>query len=176
MINSIRAEYEKQGSTAFYKAVGSSYSNPHEKDIQLCLDQVLQMWKPPLNNVLDLACGSGEITSHIKANSVVGIDPYTHESYLKRTGKKAHKYTFEDIAKGSIKDHRYDLIICSFALHLTDKSRLPDICYALSEISSKLLILTPHKRPEIKWHWKLIGEHVFNRVRARWYEKPVDIR
>jgi SAM-dependent methyltransferase len=169
-MTSIRESYINQGVIPYYKANGSNYSNPHEEAIKSCLDVTLSMWKPQLNSVLDLAAGSGEISSHIKAKSVTGIDPYTGESYFKRTGKRALPYSFDDIVKGAIADHKYDLIVCSFAMHLLEESKLPALCYALAQISSKMLIISPHKKPVISWGWKICGEVYVNRIRARWYE------
>lgn len=166
---SIRSHYQSQGIVPFYQKHGGTYSNPHVKDIRKCINVVFSMWKPPMNKVLDLACGSGEITSHIKADNITGIDPYTQEAYFKSTGKTALPYSFEDIISGAIQDHSYDLIICSFAMHLLETSRLPALCYALAQVSKNLLILTPHKKPIISWAWNIQGELYLNRVRARWY-------
>ena len=169
-MTSIRESYINQGVTSFYKENGSNYSNPHEEAIKACLEVALNLHKPKLGSVLDLCCGSGEITTHIKAKLVTGIDPYTGESYFKRTGKLALPYSFDDIIKGAILDHRYDLIVCSFAMHLLEESKLPALCYALAQISNKMLIISPHKKPVISWGWKQYGEVYVNRVRARWYE------
>ena len=59
----------------------------------------------------------------------------------------------------------------SFAMHLCEKSRLPALALQLSLISPAMLILTPHKRPNIRdeWGWKLQSEFVVQRIRARMY-------
>ncbi len=169
-MQSIRDSYQTIGVVPFYQKHGSTYTNPHEQDICKCLDAVLNVWKPKIDNVLDLACGSGEITTHLKTSNVVGTDPYTQEAYFKRTGRMPLLYSFEDITKGALDGWNFDLIICSFAMHLLEPSRLPDLCYALTQISSKLLIISPHKKPVISWGWNIQGELYLNRVRARWYE------
>ena len=170
---SIRNEYAKQGIEEFYKNNGSTYSNPHEYIIHKCLGHAISNWFIPLDTVLDLACGSGEITSQILyyTKNVVGVDPYTFDAYYNRIGKYPLLYSFEDIANGIMKDHHFDIIICSFALHLIEKSRLPGVCYALSQISDKLLIITPNKKPTISWFWELKQEKIIDRVRIRLYEK-----
>jgi hypothetical protein len=63
------------------------------------------------------------------------------------------------------------LIVCSFALHLVEVSRLPTVAFQLAQIADTLLILTPHKRPNLKaeWGWKLDSELLETRVRARLY-------
>jgi hypothetical protein len=167
---SIRASYETYGVLPYYKSYGSTYGNPHEQVIHEVLDIFIDKHKPNLDNILDLACGSGEISSHFKDNNVIGIDPYTQEAYFNRIGKKPLPYSFEQISQGVISEHQYSIIICSFALHLVESSYLPLICYQLAQISPRLLILTPHKKPIIKWHWNLKDEFVHKRVRARYYE------
>lgn len=167
---SIRESYIQKGVPSFYRECGSNYINPHETAIKSCLDVVLSMWKIKFDSVLDLACGSGEITSHINAKSITGIDPYCGQSYFKRTGKRVLPYSFDDIISGVIIDHRYDLIVCSFAMHLLEESKLPSLCYALAQNSSKMLIISPHKKPVISYGWKICGEVYVDRVRARWYE------
>ena len=106
-------------------------------------------------------------------------DPFTYNAYLNRTGMKAYKYTFEDIQNGILwellndKDYdHYSLIICSYALHLCEETRLLSVCYCLSMVGDKLLIITPHKRPVIdeKMGWKLLYDNVFDKVRLRLYQ------
>ena len=74
-------------------------------------------------------------------------------------------------AAGALSGRQYSLVVCSFALHLIKESWLPALLAQLGLISDCLLILTPHKRPELKakWGWTLEGEFVFERVRARLY-------
>ena len=122
-------------------------------------------------------CGSGEATlalRELSAKEVDGIDPFTNEAYLARTGRAAEAFSFEQIASGAIagpSGRRYSLIVCSFAMHLIDESWLPALLAQLGMISDRLLILTPHKRPEFKaaWGWRLEGEFVHERVRVRLY-------
>lgn len=166
---SIRAAYAAQGVIPYYETHGATYRNPHEKIIHECLDKVITDWKVPLKNVLDLACGSGEVTTHIKAKKVTGVDPFTQEAYYTRTGQIALPHYFEDIANGILQDHYFDVIICSFALHLTEESRLPGICYALKQISPRLIIISPNKKPIINHGWALLDEFVIKRVHTRFY-------
>jgi SAM-dependent methyltransferase len=171
---SIRAEYERLGADAFYRKHGRDYRNPHEDVIGLALDRAVKQWAPDLSNVLDLACGSGEVTLSIRqlgAQNVQGIDPFTFEAYQSRTGQIAERWSFEDIASSQLIDRRYSLIVCSFALHLCDASRLPGVLTQLSLIAPQLWILTPHKRPQISpaWGWTLQAEMVVARVRIRNY-------
>jgi SAM-dependent methyltransferase len=168
-VNKIRPKYDQFGVQGYYVAYGSGYRNPHEKQIHVLLETVL----PHLDrsNVLDLACGSGEVSLKLLEHGAVvsGIDPYTQEAYLTRTGLVAEPYSFEDIAGGSLEGRVYSLVVCSFAMHLCEPSRLPNLCYQLAQISSKLLILSPHKRPIFKpeWGWELELDTSFERVKAR---------
>jgi hypothetical protein len=171
---SIRRQYETRGVGGFYTEDGATYRNPHEPGIRQSLLQIVPEWELDLSHVLDLAAGSGEATLVLRelgAGQIDGIDPYTHEAYFERTGAVAGRETFETIADGALIARRYSLIICSFALHLVERSRLPQLAYQLSCISRQLLVLTPHKRPVIReaWGWKLTHETVCQRVRSRLY-------
>ena len=100
----IRGEYEAHGAEEFYQSQGSLYSNPHEEQLKIGFPRCLEIWKDKLpipqvslllwhlpqgltcaqGSLLDLACGSGEITCII--NSLFpsvethGIDPFTFEA------------------------------------------------------------------------------------------------
>lgn len=169
---SIRGKYEEHGAENFYRAFGSVYRNPHEPSIAQAIGHATQRWPLDLANVLDLACGSGEVTLALQVAGgarVVGVDPYTGVAYYERTGQIAQPLTFEEIAAGALEGQRYTTIVCSYALHLVDKSRLPLLMWQLTGLSPSLLVLSPHKRPEIHVHWKLHGEFIHDRVHTRFY-------
>jgi len=175
-MESIRGEYEKHGAREFYERHGADYRNPHEPIIGPCIREAISRWKLDLSQVLDLAAGSGEATVALRelgAGTVYGVDPYTAEAYRLRTGQEAEKLTFADIAAGGLSSRQYSLIVCSFALHLCEASRLAGLLYELGQTGKVLLVLTPHKRPELKpeWGWDLSGEFVLERVRTRVYRK-----
>jgi SAM-dependent methyltransferase len=170
----IRQEYEQHGVQGFYEQFGEAYRNPHEAAIRAVLHTGLSRWQVDLCRVLDLACGSGEITLALQElgfADIDGIDPYTVEAYRARTGRIAEPLTFEQIADGALEGRRYSLIVCSFALHLLAESRLPVLAYQLSRLAPALIILTPHKRPRLReaWGWRLVDEIIQERVRARLY-------
>ncbi len=171
----IRNAYQKYGVKTFYQHFGDTYRNPHEASIVKVIEAMLSVCLPDFSKVLDLACGSGEVTLALKAlgyNNVEGIEPYTFKAYFKRTGQHAEQYRFEEIENGVLSDRRYTTIICSFALHLVQPSRLPTLLYQLSQIAPSLLVITPHKKPEIKaqWGWTLSKELLIERVRGRLYQ------
>ena len=172
--DSIRGQYERYGVQHFYEQFGRDYRNPHEPAIREVIQLAVKTWTLDLQKVLDLACGSGEATlilAALQATEIDGIDPYTAEAYRQRTGKIAEPITFEQIAGGVLADRQYTLIVCSFALHLVEESRLPLLALQLSQIAPVLLIVTPHKRPILKpeWGWQAHDELIVDRVRARLY-------
>ena len=176
---SIRAAYSEYNVDEYYIKFGDRYQNPHAPIITEILELANQKWQLPGDLVLDLACGSGEVTralAQIGITNIEGIDPFTYRNYQARTGKPVQKYSFEDIAAGALtrgeENRKYSLIICSFALHLVPISRLPLLLYQLGLLSTHLLVITPHKRPEIKatWGWVCLGEISWKKVRVRLYQ------
>jgi len=172
--SSIRRAYETWGVEEFYQQQGATYRNPHEAIVGKILAQglggVLREGLP----VLDLACGSGEVTLALRQlgwEDIQGIDPYTQQAYLERTGQVAEGYRFEEIEQGVLWGREYGLIVCSFALHLVERSRLPVLVYQLSWIGDRLMVITPHKRPQIppEWGWIQVNEFCLERVRSRLY-------
>jgi len=176
---SIRSRYQTLGSAAYYRDDGDDYRNPHESAIADLLTHIAQPWQLDLSNVLDLAAGSGEVTLALRelgAKRITGIDPFTFRAYEKRTGAVAERHTFADVAGGSLRGREYSLIVCSFALHLCETSRLPAVAQALSSVAPVLLLITPHKKPVLRptWGWRLNREIVVQRVRARLYVLQAD--
>jgi len=177
---SIRAEYETHGPAEYYRRHGASYRNPHEVQVRSTLHAAVGAWSLDLEHVLDLACGSGEATLALweaGAARVDGVDPYTATAYQERTGQAAETLSFEAVAAGALEGRRYSLIVCSYALHLLDESRLPQTAYQMGRVAPALLVLTPHKRPQLReaWGWRLMGEQVVERVRARYYNSLYEI-
>ena len=171
----VRGQYESFGVRGFYERFGAEYRNPHEEAVRKAIKAGAAKWDVNFDHVLDLACGSGEVTLALREmgyTHVDGIDPYTGDAYLERTGREAERLTFGEIADGGLADRRYTLIICSFALHLPEKSRLPMLMYQLSLAAPDMIVITPHKRPRIRpaWGWQCRDEIVVDRVRARHYE------
>lgn len=167
----IREQYDQLGVVDFYRQHGASYRNPHEEAVRRAVKLAVSRWNLPTKPVLDLACGSGEVTLAIRevGGDTDGVDPYTGSAYLKRTGQEAISGSFEDIAAGSLALKKYSLIICSYALHLIEPSKLPLLLFKLGRISPLLVIVSPHKNPVIKpeWGWKISSEFTEERVHAR---------
>lgn len=71
---------------------------------------------------------------------------------------------------GKLKEE-FDTVICSFALHLCEESMLPMLLWKLKEITSTLIVISPHKRPDCNniSGWFLVDEILLNRVRMKVY-------
>src|SRR5258708_1954892 len=180
----IRNQYARHGARGYYEQFGAQYRNPHELAVRRTLHAAVAAWNLDLTRVLDLACGSGEVTLTLRddlakqdrgATAIDGVDPFTGAAYQARTGQPAEGLSFEAIASGALEGRRYSLVVCSYALHLLDASRLPRLAYQLSRIAGALLVLTPHKRPHLRreWGWELRGEMIVERVRARSYRSTL---
>lgn len=182
---SVRAAYGELGPGGFYEACGSDYRNPHYEELFEALQLGLSAWAgegllPAPRRALDLACGSGEASAALlawaqgRAQSlqVDAADPFTREAYSRRMGREAEAWSFEDVAQGVLEGlETYDLVLCSFCLHLLEKSWLSVTLSALARAAHLLLVATPHKRPVIEPYmgWEQIGEVLHARVRVRLY-------
>ncbi|KAK2459650.1 hypothetical protein APHAL10511_008295 [Amanita phalloides] len=147
---------------------------------------------------------------------LMAADPYTSEAFIQRTGLPCDALSFRDVAEGalpsSIIDHsrsvdgqttdksnpevissssedaKIEMVVCSFALHLIESSS--ELFALLWELSTKvrwLVVIAPHKKPEIKagWGWvkwnletwseshqmsEIKGEFLHDRVHCRVYK------
>ena len=177
-MDSIRSKYQKFGVKNFYAFHGGEYKNPHEEAIGKSITYIYQNWNLDFSNVLDLACGKGEVTKILQNLGVTNIeaaDGFLSGEYEKEIGKTCLDMKFEDIMKGSLYGNNYSLIICSYAVHLLDYSKLPVFLYQIGESTDDLLILGPHKRPYIKdtWGWFLEKEIILDRVRSRHFSSTM---
>ena len=147
--NAIRNKYQELGVEQYYAQHGAAYDNPHFAQI----DQLLVQNQAQLDysNVLDFCCGSGEVSLALSklGYEAKASDPFTFEAYAKNTGNICWKYTFEDVVKTPI-NHQFSAIICSFAMHLCPDDQLFALVYNLFQSTSTLVIITPHKRPELE--------------------------
>lgn len=172
-LESIRQKYQDFGVDNFYKNYANEYINPHEPIIKKSLIYINDNWNIDFSNVLDLAAGSGEVTKTLMElgyDNIEGLDPYTYKLYEERTGKFCHRMSFDDIMKGNLQKN-YSCIICSFALHLADVSKLPMIIWNISQMTKNFIILSPHKKPIIKEEWgmKLKKSVEIDRIKIRYF-------
>lgn len=186
------------GVDTFYTQHGAQYRNPHEpvvhallQDAFSLLQQQQQQDAQPIRTVLDLCAGSGEVSRCVLANwekekrckhnkntddnnnalCLDAIDPYTYEAYEAAMQRPCQRRSFIDIAATGLSRHDYDVVICSFALHLAPPSVLYAVCVQLALSARYLIIITPHKRPVVEEYmgWTLQHEVVQDKVRQRIY-------
>ncbi|CAK9071517.1 unnamed protein product [Durusdinium trenchii] len=188
--DSVRDAYEELGAAGFYASKGASYVNPHEPRLSEALHIALDQWQEHLSSplrALDLACGSGEATLALEAwlektqtgamePVLEAADPYTFEAFERRVGRRCHHWSFQDVADGVLEEEPiYDLVLCSFALHLLERSWLTCTVSSLARRARLLVVATPHKRPliERKTGWEQVAEVLHARVRVRLYRSLV---
>lgn len=144
-MDAIVNEYKKHGVDNFYRLHAHDYENPHRAVVELIIKEAKDQWNIG-GSVLDLCCGSGEVSNVLTDLDVEGLDPYTKELYEKNTGNDCIAMTFKDIVRFGLEKH-YDNVICSYALHLCERSMLPVLLYQISQASNNLFVVTPHKKP-----------------------------
>src|SRR5688572_11403741 len=115
MAASVREAYVQHGAEEWYARHGATYRNPHEEGVRLAIRSWVD--RLPAGRVLDLACGSGEVTlalreAGIAPQQIDGCDPFTGEAYLERTGQQALSSRFEALADGL--PRTYATVVCSF--------------------------------------------------------------
>lgn len=176
----VRPGYEALGVQGYYQAHAEDYRNPHEPQLLRLLAWWVETFQiPQETRILDLACGSGEVTLGLRTlgrTHTEGLDPYTHVAYTRRTGSPCKTCSFEQLTAEVLTQpmheaHPYGAVVCSFALHLLDVSRLPGLIRALACLAPMLVVVTPHKRPTLKAEWgaEPLAEMQIERVRARVY-------
>jgi hypothetical protein len=146
----VRDKYAEQGVKRYYEQHGHEYKNPHEMQIRELLKRNHKRFD--CSKALDLACGNGEVSKVLKElgyGGFLGVDPYTCASYETNTGASCVPYNFDDILKGKLTG-RFSSIICSYGLHLVEESKLPKLIVELLKHSDTIVIITPHKRPELE--------------------------
>lgn len=173
-ISSIRQQYETHGVQDYYVNHGHEYRNPHEQQVREELQTVYDDGWFEIDSVLDLCCGSGEVSSWVLQNggNVIGCDPYTSEAYKRRIGITPLPYSFDDIVNTPLP--RVQTIICSYALHLCDKKIFDVVLYRLAEACNKLVILTPHKKPNIAHFFDLKYNRRTTVVKTKVYSSLVN--
>ena len=147
---SIRQQYVENGVAGYYSAHGASYRNPHFDQLRALVTQ--NQPRLDYNSVLDFCCGSGEISLIVKElgyKTALATDPFTAVIYQENTHQAALPYSFEDVIKGKL-EGQFSCIICSFAMHLCPAGQLFSLAWELFAHTTQLVILTPHKRPELE--------------------------
>jgi len=161
---SIRDAYQQHGVETYYRDLGQTYTNPHAARVMTHI----QRWSHlDLNDTLDLCCGTGIVTQELLAldfTNIIGCDPFLHEIYRETTGCECYQRDFKQLSKGAEWKHRN--IICSFGLHLCPTSLVPNLCWSLSQIARRLIIIGCGKKPQVV-HYQVTDEWYYGRVLSR---------
>lgn len=147
----IRPLYEEHGSEGYYRTFADQYENPHLPEIEALLRRNFERLDGS-GKVLDFACGGGEVTLSLQklgAGDFLGCDPFTHALYERKTGYPCLQLSFRDVIKNGLPG-AYSVIISSFALHLCPPKDLFSLCWQLLQAAPLLVVITPHKRPELE--------------------------
>lgn len=150
-MKTIRPLYDKYGAEVYYRDYAADYSNPHFPEISALLRQNLYRLDCS-GGVLDFACGGGEVTKVLQEagiTQITGCDPYTFDLYERQTQATCLRFSFKDLIKRAGFGH-YSLIISSFALHLCPEKDLFSLTWSLFQAAPVLVVITPHKRPELE--------------------------
>lgn len=145
----IRNRYAEMGVDGFYQAEGDQYTNPHFPQVRQLLRQ--NAHRINCSNTLDFCCGSGEVSRVMQELGFPlpgASDPYTGDAYEKNFGRKCLPLSFGDVIRGHL-NGSFSAIICSFALHLCPEKQLYPLVHALLSSAPQLVVLTPHKRPDL---------------------------
>lgn len=151
MTKSIRPLYEAHGAEGYYRKYGKEYENPHFPEIRSLLERNFQRFD--CSSVLDFAAGGGEATRVLRglgAQHVVGCDPFTYELFEQNTGLPCLRHSFKDVIRGCLTGQQYSLIVSSFAMHLCPPKDAYPLAWQLLQAAPLLVVLTPHKRPELE--------------------------
>lgn len=175
-------EHYAQGVASFYAAHGSTYRNPHERQVHACTLAALHHLPAPSRRpqYLDLAAGSGEVSRAILTRHgdacITATDPYTAHAYHLATSLPCLPLSFRQIPT-ALPPQQFTAIFCSFALHLIGTTfELFELLTHLATRSRWLVVIAPHKKPDMKekWGWKEAAhEIVIEKVRCKIYESTM---
>lgn len=146
----IRLLYEEHGAEGYYRDFADTYENPHFPEIKVLLERHAQ--RLDYTSVLDFAAGGGEVTQVLQGlgcQNITGCDPFTFELFEKNTGCTCLRQSFMDVIKNGL-PARYSVVISSFALHLCPPKDLFSLSWQLFQAAPLLVVITPHKRPELE--------------------------
>lgn len=143
--------YESYGAEEYYRQHGENYENPHQRQVTQLILRNFPNWDCS-GGVLDFCAGGGEVTLALRqcgAFPISGSDPFTYELYEKNTGLPCARLSFDDVIRGA-QIEPCSVVICSFAMHLCPEKDLFPLIWQLFSAAPLLVIITPHKRPELE--------------------------
>jgi len=151
LTRNIRPLYDEHGAEGYYREFSDVYENPHLPEITALLERNFKRLDCS-GTVLDFAAGGGEVSSTLSrlgAKNIVGCDPFTHALFERKTGLPCLQLSFIDVIRGGLSG-QYSLIVSSFAMHLCPQKELFSLTWNLLQTAPLLVIITPHKRPELE--------------------------
>ncbi|MDO8368424.1 MAG: class I SAM-dependent methyltransferase [Saprospiraceae bacterium] len=147
----IRPLYEEHGAEGYYREFADAYENPHLPEIQALVER--NFYRLDCSDaVLDFAAGGGEVASALQglgAKHIIGCDPFTHALFERKTALTCLQLSFKDVIREGLSG-QYSMIISSFAMHLCPLKDLFPLTWNLLQAAPLLVIITPHKRPELE--------------------------
>ena len=150
MPKDIRPLYDTYGVDGYYRDHAAGYENPHFPEIKTLLERLAP--RLDTSHILDFGAGGGEVTRVLQSlgiSNITGCDPYTYDLYTRNTGRPCLRLAFMDVIRNGLPAN-YSAIISSFALHLCPAKDLFSLSWQLLEAAPIVLVLTPHKRPELE--------------------------
>jgi len=169
----IRNKYSELGVDNYYLNHGDNYKNPHYSYVKTIINKIISIDIVDLSYCLDMSCGNGEVTKILLDNNISNIeatDPYLCKNYNKNFNFNCIEYSFDDIFNNKLKDKKYSTIFCSYALHLSNKSKLPYISWNLSLISEYIVIISPNNNTNLNNGWKLIYTDKVGKSKCKIYK------
>jgi 2-polyprenyl-3-methyl-5-hydroxy-6-metoxy-1,4-benzoquinol methylase len=149
--HAIRPLYDALGADGYYQQRGDTYTNPHADAIKALITDNIQQINCD-GGVLDFCAGGGEVSQvlhELGVRNITGSDPYTYALYERQNPYPCQRISFDDVIKNGVSGE-YSTIICSFALHLCPEKDLFPVVWNLLEAAPQLIVITPHKRPELE--------------------------
>jgi len=147
----IRNRYAEKGVAAYYREEGARYANPHFEQVRQLL--IRNADRLDYRRAFDFCCGAGEVSSVVRELGYpppVAADPYTQAAYRQRNDAPCLPFSFDDVIRGALNGHGpFSSVICSFALHLCPPRQLFPLVFQLFQTAPQLVIITPHKRPDL---------------------------
>lgn len=162
--SSVTEQYRDIGVNQYYSQFSETYENPHEKFVVKCLEST---FNPEWKSVLDLACGNGLVSKWVhrnhNANLIVGCDKFMSERYKKETGFDCYDLTFEEMTQDVTSiQKQFDVVICSYAIDLLDKSYIGALAWQLATIAKNVILIRPNNHVlDIHgcWHLEALIKH-----------------
>lgn len=137
------------GVEAYYQLHGGEYANPHFPQVRELLRN--NAHRIDYSHALDLCCGGGEVSLVLREmgfDDTQGCDPFTQSLFEANLGRPCLPWSFQDVIQGKLQGS-YSAVICSFGMHLCPQKQLYPLVQALFARAPQIVIITPHKRPEL---------------------------